>query len=207
MASCPSCGAETRQGDWTCRACGGPLGSPPPETTPYGEPAHDRAYYQAPTIYGTAAPSFAQPASRVVPRSSRLSWLVPLVLVAAVAVAAAWFFVLRPAPGAQFVGTWHSTTVSAAGAATETLTITRHGGVYTLSGDLDGGGAARRSASLTGGRLETVYAAPAAQALQFKTFHLVLTVEGGTLTMALRATTVSGASVPVGDTVTFTKAD
>lgn len=207
MATCPSCGAETPQGDWTCRTCGSPLSSPPPETTAYGEPAHDQAYYQAPTIYGTAAPSATQPATRMVARSSRLSWLVPLILVAAVVAAAAWFFVLRPSPGAQFVGTWHATTVSAAGAATETLTITRHGSTYTLAGALDGGSPARRSASLSGAQLDSVYAAPAAQALQYKAFKLVLTVDGRTLTMTVRATTVSGATVPLGDPVTFTKAD
>ena len=207
MASCPSCGAETREGDWTCRSCGDPLGAPASETSGSGEPAYDQAYYEAPTIYGTAAPSNRGSAAAKPARGSALPWLLGLVIVAAVALVAAWFLVLRPSPGAQFLGTWHTSTVTASGTTAETLTIVRNGDAYTIGGALDGGPVTRRPARLEGGRLECVYAAPSAEALQYKTFHVVLTVAGGALTMAVQATTTSGAIVPFSETARFTKAD
>lgn len=207
MASCPSCGADTRQGDWTCRGCGSPLGSPATETTDYGEPVHDQDYYQAPTIYGTTAPSRTQPANAKAARGSTLSWLVPLTLVAVIGLVAVWFFVLRPAPGAQFLGTWHAQAVTASGTTDETLTIAKRGAAYTIAGALDGQPVGRQAATLKSGRLESDYPAPGVQVLQYKALHIVLTVDGATLAVVEEATTVSGATVPVGETERFTKAD
>jgi hypothetical protein len=206
VASCPSCGAETRQGDWTCRACGSPLGTPALETSGSGEPAYDQAYYEAPTIYGTAAPSNQRPAAAKA-RGSALPWLLTLAVVAVVAVVAVWFFVLRPSPGAQFLGTWQARTVTASGTTTETLTIARNGTAYTVGGAVGGEQVSRCSASLRGGHLECFYAAPSAEALQYKTIHVVLTVDSGALTMVVQATTTSGATVPFGETARFIKSD
>ena len=207
MASCPSCGAETRQGDWTCRSCGSPLNAPAPETGGSGEPAYDQAYYEAPTIYGTAAPSNQRAATPKAARGSALPLLLTLAVVAVVAVVGVWFFVLRPSPGAQFLGTWHAKTVTASGTTAETLTISRNGEAYTIGGALEGQPVSLRRATLEGGRLDCVYAAPSAEALQYKTFHIVLTEGDGALTMAVQATTASGATVPFGETARFTRAD
>jgi hypothetical protein len=141
MASCPSCGSETRDGDWTCRTCGSPVARPGGDLGgAYEEPVRDAGYYQAPTIYGTTAPTIRPLQAG---RSGGLSGLVWLVLIAAVAIvtaASVWFFVFRSTPS-DFTGTWKGALPAGASRAANdtTMTVARDGGGYVLSFEDSGG--------------------------------------------------------------------
>jgi hypothetical protein len=220
LANCPSCGADARQGDWTCRACGSPLSSSAPETPGYGEPAYDRSYYQEPTIYGTAAPA-SRPAAAGTSGGSKLSWFVLLAVVAIAALAGVWFFALRPATGQQFLGTWQGTAVTSAGSAPHAVTISRNGARYLITDVTGKRTIGPFSAVLKDGHLETTYdyaGHDAAQAaalaavknaldLAFKDYHVVLSVDHETLTISVEGTPVSSTTTTVGGTERLTKAD
>lgn len=222
MATCPSCGTEARDGAWTCGACGSPL-SQQPAADAYQEPVHDKAYYDAPTAYGTTAPTI-QPLRAGKPSSSKLPWLVLLAIVAIVAVAGVWFFVLRPAPGKQFLGTWQGTTIAstgATGATAITVTIARSGALYTVTQVAGGRTVGPFSATLTKGHLESSYdyvghdarqaavvaAAKNALALVFTTYSVVFTVDHGTLAIAVQGTPKSGGAVTVTQGAKLTRVD
>jgi hypothetical protein len=72
------------------------------------EPVRDHDYYQAPTIYGTSAPTIPPLASSR--KSGDGPSLLKVVLVggllAVLAIVAVWFFFLRGDSGAAFVGSW-----------------------------------------------------------------------------------------------------
>ena len=205
MTTCPSCGSEARAGDWTCGACGTPLGSST-ETTGDAEPVYDQSYYQAPTIYGTAPPTIQKLRAGKTSGGSKGTWLGLLAVVAVVAVVAVWFLVLRPAPGRQFLGTWHGTKVTSVGAVPHALTITRKGALYQIT-DVTGKSSVNRfSAVLRGGRLESAIAATNTTAVGFKTFHLVFAVDHDSLIMDVEGTTLSGARTIVGATERLTRA-
>jgi hypothetical protein len=113
MPTCATCGHDNPDGAWTCSKCGQPLsmggtGGAAGNGEAF-EPVRDHNYYEAPTIYGTSAPTIPPLAAR--PKSGGPS-LLKLVLVggllAVVAIVAIWFFFLRDAQGAEFVGTWQS---------------------------------------------------------------------------------------------------
>jgi len=114
MATCANCGHEIRDGVWTCGFCGEPVGrveqtaASPYE---YEEPLRDQNYYQAPTIYGTSAPTI--PPLGASERSGRSFYLILGVsaLVLCVAIVAVWFFFLRSTAG-DFAGTWQTTSTS-----------------------------------------------------------------------------------------------
>lgn len=117
MATCATCGHDNPDGAWSCASCGQPMSS---GTGGGGgayeasEPVRDHDYYQAPTIYGTSAPTIP-PLARP-KKSGDGSNLLKIVLVggllAVVAIVAIWFFLLRGAGGAEFVGTWKSADAS-----------------------------------------------------------------------------------------------
>ena len=110
MAICATCGQDNPDGDWSCRSCGAALGPStvaPPPPGGYEEPVHDRAYYEAPTTYGTAAPTIRPLESRSAwGRKSKLVAVIVGIVVVAAILGVAWFFFLRPPGGQQFVGTW-----------------------------------------------------------------------------------------------------
>ena len=114
LASCPSCGAETRQGDWTCRSCGSPLGTRRQRRAGWRGAGLRSGLLRGADHLRHGAPS-NQRRGAAKARGSALPWLLTLAVVAVVAVVAVWFFVLRPSPGAQFLGTWQAKTVTASG--------------------------------------------------------------------------------------------
>ena len=111
MATCATCGHDNPDGSWSCASCGQPMSS---GTGGGGggyeasEPVRDHDYYQAPTIYGTSAPTIPPLASSR--KSGDGPSLLKVVLVggllAVLAIVAVWFFFLRGDSGAAFVGSW-----------------------------------------------------------------------------------------------------
>jgi len=96
MATCASCGKETRDDDWTCGHCGAPV-------TRAGAAA-----YTPPTVYGAPAPPPA--AKSGLSRTTRT--IIVVAAVAVVAIIAVWFFVVRggaTTSGDEFLGTWKAT--------------------------------------------------------------------------------------------------
>jgi hypothetical protein len=117
MAICVTCGHDNPDGSWSCASCGQPLSS---GTGGGGgayeasEPVRDHDYYQAPTIYGTSAPTIPPPGSSR--KSGDGPSLLKIVLIggllAVLAIVAVWFFFLRSDGGAAFVGEWKATDIS-----------------------------------------------------------------------------------------------
>ena len=112
MTKCPSCGAEIKDGDWTCGGCGAPVAGAgmAPAAGEYGGGAPAEQYggaFTASGQYGGAA----APAAAAAP-SGLLKTVLVIAVVAVVAVVLVWFFLLRgPATtGEEFVGTWTATT-------------------------------------------------------------------------------------------------
>lgn len=97
MAACASCGEPLRDGVWICGACGAPVAA--------GGPAAPDPYAEASVSSLPAAPPSAA--------THGLTDLTKLVLigglVAVLAIAGVWFFLLRGAADTYFVGTWNST--------------------------------------------------------------------------------------------------
>ncbi len=222
MATCPSCGTEARDGAWTCGACGSPLGQQPAADT-YQEPVYDKAYYEAPTAYGTAAPTIQPLRAGKTTKGSKLPWMVLLAIVAVVAVAGVWFFVLKPVPGKQFLGTWQGTTTTSAsttGTTPFTVTIARNGAAYAVTEVARGRTVGPFSATLKDGHLESSYdyvghdarqaaviaAARNALALEYTTYSVVFTVDGGTLSITVQGTPKSPGAVTVSASEKLTKA-
>ncbi len=228
MATCPTCGTDARDGAWTCGTCGSPLG-PPAAADTCQEPAYDKAYYEAPTAYGTAAPTAygtAAPSTQPlragkVSKGSRLPWLVALAIVAIVAVVGVWFLVLKPAPGARFLGTWHGSGASAkTGSIAYTVTITRSGALYLVTETISARKIGPFSATLKGGHLESTYgyaghdatqaamlaAARNMMAAAVRDFKVVFTVDQGTLTIAVQGAPTSSGSTTLSESVKLTKA-
>jgi len=113
MTKCPSCGAEIKDGDWTCGACGAPVAGAgvAPAAGEYGGGAPPEQYggfTPAPGQYGGAPAAAAAPAGA----SGLLKTVLVFAVIAVIAVVLVWFFVLRgPATtGEEFVGTWTTTT-------------------------------------------------------------------------------------------------
>ena len=220
MATCPTCGTDARDGAWTCGTCGSTL-SPTAAADTYQEPAHDKAYYDAPTAYGTAAPTTQPLRAGKTSSGSKLPWLVALAIVAIVAVCGVWFFVLKPVPGAQFLGTWHAAASATAAKPAYTVTITRSGALYLVTETAGTKVLGPFSAALKDGHLESTYvyaghnarqaAAVAATknaiALAVKDFKVVFTVDQGTLTIAVQGTPTSSGSTTLSESVTLTKAE
>jgi hypothetical protein len=223
VAICPSCGIEARDGAWTCGACGSPLGQQPAADT-YQEPVHDKAYYEAPTAYGTTAPTIQPLRAGRTTKGSKLPWLVVLAILATVAVAGVWFFVLKPAPGKQFLGTWQGTTTAAAGATGGTpftVTIAKNGALYAVTEVAGGRTVGPFSATLKNGHLESSYdyvghdarqaaviaAAKNTLALEFTTYSLIFTVDHGTLAITVRGTPKTPGAVTVSESEKLTKVD
>ena len=219
MASCPNCGTDARDGAWTCGTCGSSLGSPAAADT-YQEPVYDKAYDEAPTAYGTAAPTIQPLRAGKTSSGSRLPWLVVLAIVAIVAVAGVWFFVLKPAPGAQFIGTWRGSQSTAAGNLASTVTIARSGTLYLVTETVGKKNIGPFSATLTNGHLESTYdyvghdatqaaavaAAKDMEALVYKDFKVVFTVDHGTLAIAVQGSPKSPGTVTVTESTKLTRA-
>ena len=164
MAICATCGQDNPDGDWSCRSCGAALGPStvaPPPPGGYEEPVHDRAYYEAPTTYGTAAPTIRPLESRSAwGRRSKLVALIVGVVVVAAILGVAWFFFLRPPGGQQFVGTWKGIVPlqngGQSGQQSGLAIITRHGRDFRLVlTDSRGRRVGPFAAELKGDRLET----------------------------------------------------
>ena len=160
MAICASCGQENRDGDWTCRFCGAPLGQATcmsATAAAYDEPVHDKAYYDAPTTYGTAAPTIRPLESKSAwDRRSKLMALVVGLLVVAAVLGAVWFFVLRPAPGDEFVGSWKGALPLADSQRSGTVAITRDGNDFHLAFvGVKGGKLGPFDATLDDGKLQS----------------------------------------------------
>jgi hypothetical protein len=220
VATCPSCGADARDGAWTCGACGSSLG-PSPAADSYQEPVYDKAYYEAPTAYGTAAPTIQPLRAGKTSKGSKLPWLVLLAVVAIVAVAGVWFFVLRPAPGKQFLGTWNGTTTASLGSLAHTVTIAKSGAFYLVTDVAGGRTVGPFSATLKNGHLESTYdyvghdarqaaviaAMKNALALEFTKYSVVFMVDQGTLAITVQGTPKSPGSVTVTESEKLTKAD
>ena len=160
MATCPNCGSEVRDGAWTCGFCGAPIGqAAAAAATPagYDEPMHDAAYYNAPTIYGTAAPTMPTLSPYVPRRGAKLVALGVVLAVVAIVLAGGWFFFLR-STAPDFSGTWTGTGLpsSTSAASTESVTIKRegHGYLITLT-SANGQTLGPVQGSVRGSRLET----------------------------------------------------
>jgi hypothetical protein len=219
LASCPNCGTDARDGAWTCGTCGSPLGPPAAAETDQ-EPAYDSAYYNAPTAYGTTAPTVQPLRAGKTPSGSKLPWLVALAIVALVAVAGVWFFVLKPAPGAEFLGTWRGSQSTAAGHLAYTVTIARSGALYLVTETAGKKNIGPFSATLTNGHLESTYdyvghdaaqavavaAAKNTEALVYRDFKVVFTVDHGTLAIAVQGSPKSPGTVTVTESTKLTKA-
>ena len=219
MATCPNCGTDARDGAWTCGTCGSPLG-PPAATDTYQEPVYDKAYYDAPTTYGTAAPTIQPLRAGRTSSGSKLPWLVVLAVVAIAAVVGVWFFVLQPAPGAQCIGTWRGSQSTAAGNLASTVTIARSGALYLVTETAGKKNIGPFSATLKNGHLESTYdyvghdatqaaavaAAKNMEALAYKDFKVVFTVEQGTLAIAVQGSPKSPGTVTVTESTKLTKA-
>lgn len=97
MATCTSCGEPLRDAVWVCGVCGAPVAA--------------TAGRQADDPYAEASVS-SLPAAPPPPTKRGLTTLTKSVLVgglvAVLAVAAIWFFVLRSPGDTYFVGTWSS---------------------------------------------------------------------------------------------------
>jgi hypothetical protein len=122
MTKCPSCGAEIKDGDWTCGGCGAPVagagmapaageygGGAPAEQYGGGAPAEQYGgAFTATGQYGGAATAAAPSTAP----SGLLKTVLVFAVIAVVAVVLVWFFLLRgPATtGEEFVGTWTATT-------------------------------------------------------------------------------------------------
>jgi hypothetical protein len=220
LASCPNCGTDARDGAWTCGTCGSPLGQPAAADT-YQEPVYDKAYYDAPTAYGTTAPTIQPLRAGKTSSGSKLPWLVVLAIVAIATVAGVWFFVLKPAPGAQFLGTWHGSESAPAGSLAYTVTIARNGALYLVTETAGKKNIGPFSATLKNGHLESTYdyvgqdatqaaavaAAKNMEALVYKDFKVVFTVDQGTLAIAVQGSPKSPGSVTVTESTKLTKAD
>jgi hypothetical protein len=157
VATCPNCGGEARDGAWTCGFCGAPIGrAASASSAGYDEPAHDAAYYNAPTVYGTSAPTVPQLRAYEPRRGAKLFALGVVLAVVAIVLVGGWFFFLRPAPGDQFVGAWHGTFPVGAQQQLMTFTIDRKASAFrlTLSSAKDGS-LGPYAMSLTGDRLVT----------------------------------------------------
>lgn len=114
MATCATCNHDNPDGAWSCASCGQPLSSAASgggSGYDYSEPVRDHDYYQAPTIYGTSAPTIPPLASSRKSGDGSNVLKVALIggLIAVVVIVAVWFFFLKGASGAAFVGTWQAT--------------------------------------------------------------------------------------------------
>jgi hypothetical protein len=135
MAICATCGQDNPDGDWSCRTCGTSLGrsnaAPPPGS--YEEPVYDRDYYEAPTTYGTSAPTIRPLESKSAwDRKSKLTALAVGTIVVLAILGSVWFFFLRPPGGEQFIGTWKGVVPIENGRQGGLATISRHGRAFEL---------------------------------------------------------------------------
>jgi hypothetical protein len=225
MATCPSCGKDIRDDDWTCGACGAPVpgagtgagagASPSGYATSYAPPAA----YTAPAVYGAPA---APTAKRGLSRST-----VTIIFVAAlavVAIIAVWFLFVRGTGGTSpFLGTWNEPN---GGMATITIKLKSGDFKVTMTGN-DSSGTQKTytiPARLAGSNLEITIddfvaatgneeqAAQAKAAFEtlIKDFRLVFTLKDPThLEMKVEGTPVAGsaASQASGSSVVLVKSD
>jgi hypothetical protein len=222
VATCPNCGNEAQDGAWTCGFCGSPIGraaSAPP--APYDEPVRDAAYYNAPTIYGTTAPTVQPLRPYKSWRGAKLLGLGLVLAIVVVALAGAWFFFLRPSPGDEFVGAWHGTFPVGATRQLMTFNIDRKASDFrlTLTGE-KGNSLGPYAMSLAGDRLVTtlVYVGgdPQQQATaaalrsyastMVNDYKLVFFLEHGTLYMRPEGTPRPGVKTDLHVAVGLTKA-
>jgi hypothetical protein len=146
---------------------------------------------------------------------------VALAIVAVVAVVGVWFFVLKPAPGAQFLGTWQGTQSTAAGNQVPyTMTIAKNGSLYLITQRIGKQTVGPFSAALKDGHLESTYVYTGHDAVQaaavatvknmeaviYKDFKVIFAVESGSLTVSVRGTPRTPGTVTVTQTVKLTKA-
>jgi len=160
MAICATCGQDNPDGDWSCRRCGASLGrtgAAPPPPGSYEEPVHDRGYYEAPTTYGTAAPTIRPLESRSAwDRKSKLIALTVGIVAVLAILGSVWFFFLRPPGGEQFIGTWKGVVPVEGGRHDGLATISRHGrGFDLVLVDAKGKRFGPFAAELSGDRLAT----------------------------------------------------
>jgi len=124
MATCPSCGTQTKEGDWVCGHCGAPVagvaeGDPAPQGAqdPYG---YAPGFEPRPAAAGDATPASGHGISRT------LLTVLVLAGVAVIAIIAVWFFFLRGG-SSPFDGTWN-----ASGSSTGAITISGSGSDFKL---------------------------------------------------------------------------
>jgi hypothetical protein len=153
MATCPSCNALLKDGDWTCGACGAPVAGAGMAAAP-GAGDYHAAYagaaeapagsggYGAPPSQPDYLPEYSTPSTTAAPAKAGSSGTLRLVLILAVvaiiAVVAVWFFALRgpSTTGDEFVGTWTATTQT--GIATAVIAKNEDAFSVTLSGSQQG---------------------------------------------------------------------
>jgi hypothetical protein len=101
MATCPQCGKDIKDGDWTCGACGAPV-----VPAAGGGAAGDggASFYRPPNAAGGTAAPGGQGAAGGLSRAMLVVFAGAAVAI--IAIVAVWFFVLRGGGGEQFVGTW-----------------------------------------------------------------------------------------------------
>jgi hypothetical protein len=161
MATCSNCGNEIREDVWVCGFCGEPV---PKQTEgaqePYGgyaydEPVKDNDYYNAPTAYGTSAPTMS---SGMPDTSFTRTWYIVggavlLILIMAVV----WFFFLRDSGSADaFVGTWVPAASDQSTAVGNKIKIARTGdGVGIFFVDAKGAETGPFKAKMKGDKIET----------------------------------------------------
>ena len=147
MATCPSCKAPLKDGDWTCGACGAPVAGAGLAAAPGAGDYHETygGGAGAPAAYGSGPAWDAGPpaaTAAAAPASAGSSGLLKLVLVigliAILAIVLVWFFVLRgpTTTGDEFVGTWTAATQT--GIATAVIAKTDDAFTVTLSGSQQG---------------------------------------------------------------------
>ena len=88
MATCPSCGKDIRDGDWTCGSCGAPVAGASPSAGP--------AAYGAPTA--AAAPASGSGTTLIIMVAA---------VVAVIAILVVWFLFVRGG-GSPFDGSWNA---------------------------------------------------------------------------------------------------
>jgi hypothetical protein len=158
MTECPSCHAQVKDGDWTCGACGTPVGGAgtPPAYGAGAAYGGEPAYGGSPSYGGPGRwePEHAARPATPAPAAARSSRLLKRVVVGAavaiIAIVLVWFFLLRaPATsGEEFLGVWTAPsaqgittlTVETAGDAfSVTMTGSRAGQTVTVPAHVDGG--------------------------------------------------------------------
>jgi hypothetical protein len=142
MTECPSCHAQVKDGDWTCGACGTPVGGAgtPPAYGAGAAYGGEPAYGGSPSYGGPGRwePEHSPQPATTAPTAARSSRLLQHVVagavIAVIAIVLVWFFLLRaPATsGEEFLGVWQAP--SAQGIATLTVATAGDAFLVTMTG-------------------------------------------------------------------------